>query len=67
MMRLKVSGMTCGHCAQAVTRALDDLPQVERTLVDLATGEVSIAGTPDAEAVRRAIEAEGYAVEAVLQ
>ncbi|WP_207485608.1 heavy-metal-associated domain-containing protein [Arenibaculum pallidiluteum] len=62
MLRLKVTGMTCGHCAQAVTRAVEALPQVERALVDIKTGEVSIDGDPDEAAVRGAIEEEGYQV-----
>ncbi|WP_372400513.1 heavy-metal-associated domain-containing protein [Azospirillum sp. HJ39] len=28
MLTLKVSGMSCGHCAQTVTRAVEALPSV---------------------------------------
>ncbi len=66
MTRLQVSGMTCGHCARAVTQALEALPQVERALVDLSTGEVSVEGTADEAAIRHAIEEEGYKVERTL-
>lgn len=60
MYRIKVDGMSCGHCAQTVTKAVEALPQVERALVDLATGEVSVVGAADPAVVRRAIEAAGY-------
>lgn len=66
MLRLQVSGMTCGHCAQAVTRAVEALPQVERALVDLKAGEVSVEGAADEAAIRRAIEEEGYEVKGAV-
>ncbi|MBP2231985.1 copper chaperone [Azospirillum agricola] len=63
MVTLKVSGMTCGHCAQTVTRAVEALPAVERALVDLKAGAVSVEGNADMAAVRKAIEDAGYEVE----
>lgn len=62
MLKLKVDGMTCGHCAQTVTRAVEAVPAVERALVDLKAGEVSVEGDADETAVRRAIEDAGYDV-----
>ena len=62
MLKLKVDGMTCGHCAQTVTKAVEGLPSVERALVDLAAGEVTVEGAADEDAVRRAIEEAGYEV-----
>lgn len=64
MMLLKVSGMTCGHCVAAVTRAVRAIPAVEAVSVDLERGEVAVQGHPDAAAVREAITAEGYEVRA---
>jgi copper chaperone len=64
MLTLKVSGMTCGHCVAAVTKAVQALPSVESVQVDLARGEVAVAGRPDANAVRAAITREGYQVQA---
>lgn len=63
MQRYKVSGMTSGHCAKSVTRALEALPAVERALVDLELGEVSVEGEADEQAIRRAVADAGYAVE----
>ncbi|MBP2297753.1 heavy-metal-associated domain-containing protein [Azospirillum picis] len=62
MLTLKVSGMTCGHCAQTVTKAVEALPAVERALVDLNAGEVSVEGKADEATIRQAIEDAGYEV-----
>ncbi|MCW8309478.1 cation transporter [Acidiphilium sp. PA] len=64
MPTLKVSGMTCGHCVAAVTRAVNTVPMVEGVKVDLERGEVMVDGHPDAAAVRTAIVDEGYEVRA---
>ncbi|BAI75837.1 copper chaperone (plasmid) [Azospirillum sp. B510] len=63
MLTLKVSGMTCGHCAQTVTRAVEALPAVDRASVDLAAGQVAIEGGADESAIRQAIEDAGYEVQ----
>ena len=63
MLTLKVSGMTCGHCAQTVTKAVEGVPSVERALVDLNAGQVAIEGGADESAIRQAIEDAGYEVE----
>lgn len=62
MQTVNVDGMTCGHCAQTVTKALEALPAVERALVDLTTGAVTVEGSAEPEAIRKAIEEAGYAV-----
>jgi copper chaperone len=62
MLNLKVSGMTCGHCVAAVTKAVQAVPLVESIAVDLQRGEVTVGGNPDARAVRQAIADEGYDV-----
>ncbi|MBY6265473.1 heavy-metal-associated domain-containing protein [Azospirillum sp. 412522] len=62
MLTLKVSGMTCGHCAQTVTKAVEALPSVDRALVDLKTGEVAVEGGADESAIRQAITDAGYEV-----
>lgn len=62
MYTLKVKGMTCGHCAQTVTRALEAMPEVERALVDLDSGEVTVEGKADPMMLARAIAEAGYEV-----
>ncbi len=64
MLNLNVSGMTCGHCVSAVTKAVKAVPGAEDVTVDLARGEVSVSGNPDPGAVRSAIAEEGYEVRA---
>ena len=57
-----VTGMTCGHCVQAVTGELSALPGVDDVQVDLATGAVTVTSeAPLAdEAVRAAVDEAGY-------
>ena len=62
MLKLKVDGMTCGHCVQAVTKAVEALPSVDGARVDLEAGEVSVEGNADERSVRKAIEEAGYEV-----
>lgn len=59
----KVGGMSCGHCAAAVTRAIQRLDATAAVSVDLASGRVSVDGRLGREDVARAIAAAGYTVE----
>ncbi len=61
-MELQVSGMTCGHCEQAVKRAVQRVDPGATVTVDRAAGRVSVASDSDAGEIRKAIEDEGYAV-----
>lgn len=57
-----VTGMTCGHCVNAVTQVVSSLAGVRDVAVDLATGSVSVASDaplPEAQ-VRAAVEDAGY-------
>ncbi|GAA0794965.1 heavy-metal-associated domain-containing protein [Spirilliplanes yamanashiensis] len=57
-----VTGMTCGHCAQAVTTELTTLAGVEDVQVDVAAGAVTVtSAAPLAEdEVRAAVDEAGY-------
>lgn len=61
--RYTVQGMTCSSCATKVSTAVNQVPGVIATDVDLATGTLKVTG-PDAEggAVRTAITDAGYQV-----
>ena len=59
-MRLKVENMTCGHCASAVTKASEQVEGVNDAKVDLASGELTVSGTPDSGALVAAIDTAGY-------
>ena len=64
--RLLIRDMSCGHCVSAVTRALRACPGVSNVDVTLGTADVVYdeRRTREEELVR-AVEDEGYAVEAV--
>jgi copper ion binding protein len=57
-----VSGMTCEHCVRSVTEEVSEVPGVTAVDVDLAAGQVTVAGAADADAVRAAVAEAGYQV-----
>jgi len=61
---LKVTGMTCGHCVSAVTKALENLPGVEKAEVSLDPGQAVVTGEADTATMIAAIKEEGYGAEA---
>ncbi|MGN6331916.1 MAG: heavy-metal-associated domain-containing protein [Motilibacteraceae bacterium] len=61
----RVSGMTCGHCVNAVTEEVGKLPGVTGVTIDLVAGgtsDVHVASeTPlDETQVREAVDEAGY-------
>ena len=60
----QVTGMTCGHCATAVTTELARLPGVRDVQVDLGTGGVTVAAEAPLpiDQVRTAVAKAGYAL-----
>ena len=59
-----VTGMTCGHCEKAVTRALKQLdPQAEVT-IDRSANKVDVTSDHARAELSQAIAEEGYAVAA---
>ena len=64
---LKVAGMTCGHCAQTVTRALQGVGGVERAQVDLEAGRARVdydEAQTDVQEMIRVVSEEGYSAQA---
>jgi copper chaperone len=62
---LKVTGMTCAHCVNAVTDELTALPGVTAVDVELHAGEVSSVNVRsdtelDPAAVANAVDEAGY-------
>ncbi len=57
-----VEGMTCNHCAVAVTRELGTVAGVSDVAVDVASGTVSVTATqaPDDDVVSAAVAEAGY-------
>ncbi len=60
MIKLKIEGMTCGHCVMHVKQALGAVPGAAAVEVDLASGEARVEGAAAPEALVAAVEAEGY-------
>ena len=59
-----VQGMSCNHCAKAVTQALQQLDPQAQVQVDLAGKKVEVESAQPRQALAQAIAAEGYAVAA---
>jgi copper chaperone CopZ len=58
-----VTGMTCAHCAAAVTEEVRAVPGVTSVEVDVAAGTVVVTGDEiDDGAVRAAVDEAGYGV-----
>jgi copper chaperone CopZ len=58
-----VTGMTCGHCAAAVTEEVSAVPGVEAVEVSVEAGTRVVRGAGfTAEQVRAAVDEAGYVV-----
>lgn len=62
--KIKVSGMTCGHCVQSVTEELEGINGVTQVNVVLENGEVTIESDADLNPteVSAAVKEAGYEV-----
>ena len=43
-IKINVSGMTCNHCKESVTKTILSLPNIHNVNVDLDSGDVFISG-----------------------
>jgi len=59
-----VTGMTCGHCEKAVTRAIRQLDPQAEVKIDRAANQVQVESTQARDLLSHAIVEEGYAVSA---
>lgn len=62
-IKLKITGMTCGHCVAAATKALESVAGVEKAEVTLNPGSAVVHGTAPVEALIAAVAEEGYEAE----
>ena len=60
MLRFQVEGMSCGHCVQAVTKAVKAIDPQAQVAVDLPAKRVSVESARPPEAVAKAIRGAGY-------
>ena len=59
---IRVNGMMCSHCTAAVEKACMSVPGTEKAVADLETKTVTVTGSADYEALKKAIIAEDYEV-----
>ena len=59
-----VTGMTCGHCEKAVTRALKQVDPQAEVSIDRAANQVVVQSGQARELLAKAIAEEGYEVAA---
>ncbi|WP_102127472.1 CopZ family metallochaperone [Deinococcus planocerae] len=57
---LTVTGMSCGHCEQAVASALKNVPGVQDVQVDLQRATATVQGEAEPQALIAAVTEEGY-------
>ena len=58
----EVTGMTCGHCEKAVTRAIKQVDPIAEVAIDRALNKVEVQSEQPREALAKAIVEEGYQV-----
>ncbi len=63
MIKLKITGMTCNHCVQNASRALEGVQGVETVELQLEPGSASITGTADTAQLIAAVKEAGYDAE----
>ena len=59
-----VTGMTCGHCEKAVTRAIQDADPQAKVTIDRSQNMVDVESAQPRDTLAKAIAEEGYAVAA---
>lgn len=60
--RIRITGMSCEHCVQRVTKALEGVKRIKKVRVNLQSGE-AVFERPESvslEEIRKAIEGAGY-------
>jgi len=60
MIELNVKNMTCGHCVNTVTRAIQSIDVNAAVQVDLQTGRVQVEGSAAAADLLKAVNDAGY-------
>ena len=59
----EVTGMSCGHCVNAVTEALQTVDPQAQVTIDLPTGHVDVLSEQPRQDIVAAIENAGYKVQ----
>lgn len=67
VITLQIDGMSCGHCLNAVSRALHAVPGVEVRSVQMGRAEVEVSAPGLVDAVVAAVADAGYRATAVAR
>lgn len=59
-MIFNVTGMTCGGCAKAITKAIERLDPQATVKVDVSGGKVSVSSDAPMTKIAEVIEAAGF-------
>ena len=59
---IRVEGMMCKHCKARVEKACKTVPGTIEAVVDLAEKNVTVTGTADVSALKKAISDVGFQV-----
>ncbi|SDO14305.1 heavy-metal-associated domain-containing protein [Polaromonas sp. JS666] len=62
-MEFTIPAMSCGHCANAITKAVKALDPAAQVNVDLASKKVVVQTPRDRQAVAAALAQAGYPVQ----
>ncbi len=62
MYELKVEGMSCNHCVNAVTRSVREVDAGAQVDVDLAQQTVRVTSSASLDAIKSAVTEAGYPV-----
>lgn len=65
MVRLKITGMTCEHCAQTVKKALESVENVKKAEVYFPQGYANIEGDASITNLIEAVKKAGYGAEEI--
>ena len=60
MVTIEVEGMSCGHCASAISRAVASVDPAAKVEVDLAARQVKVNGSASPDVLCAAIREAGY-------
>ena len=60
MLKLKIKGMSCQHCAMTVTKALESVPGVSKVKVSLDDNAAFIDGEADTRQLIESVKSAGY-------
>lgn len=60
MIEFKVEDMTCGHCAEVITKAVAAVDAKAKVAIDIPNHSVRIDGSTQQQALQDAITEAGY-------